>query len=201
MTLLGHGFCCDSVPGFNFEFSYRNTCAVHMVEKYYSIYDLKKRSFKTLPICWEMLYEDLREIMDFDSTICKLWLGEYEFKFHDWQEARESSIYWYHLDNCLKAIKIYTCSCLFDTLVILTFLKIQCHEEIINKFNETFTQKVFSISLDHTINLMMICVESLGSFLFLFSLSINVLWTQLLNCIVRNVLENLYQNVKIIYQL
>ena len=105
------------------------------------------------------------------------------------------------LDNCLKAIKIYTCSCLFDTLVVLTFLKIQCHEEIINKFNETFTQKTFSISLDHTINRMMICVESLGSFLFLFSLSINVLWTQLLNCIVRNVLENLYQNVEIIYQL
>ena len=96
MTLFGHRFCCDSVPGFNFEFSYRNTCAVHMVEKYYSIYDLKKRYFKTLPICWEMLYEDLREIMDSDPTICKLWLGEYEFKFHDWKEARESSIYWYH---------------------------------------------------------------------------------------------------------
>ena len=40
-----------------------------------------------------MLYEDLREIMDSDPTICKLWLGEYEFKFHDWKEARESSIY------------------------------------------------------------------------------------------------------------
>ena len=71
------------------------------------------------------------------------------------------------LDNCLKPRKIYTCSCLFDTLVVLKFFKIQCHEEIINKFNETFKQKIFFIRLDHTINHAMICIECLGSFLFL----------------------------------
>ena len=34
---------CDSIPRFNFEFGYRNTCTVYMGEKYYSISDLKKK--------------------------------------------------------------------------------------------------------------------------------------------------------------
>ena len=71
------------------------------------------------------------------------------------------------LDNCLKPRNIYTCSCLFDTLVLLKCFKIQCHEEIINKFNKILKQKIFSISLDHTINRAMNCVECLESFLFL----------------------------------
>ena len=34
---------CYSIPRFNFEFGYRNTCTVYMGEKYYSISDLKKK--------------------------------------------------------------------------------------------------------------------------------------------------------------
>lgn len=30
--------------------------------------------------------------MDFYPTIWKLWLGEYDFKFRDWHEARKPSI-------------------------------------------------------------------------------------------------------------
>lgn len=30
--------------------------------------------------------------MDFYPTICELWLGEYDFKFRDWQKARKPSI-------------------------------------------------------------------------------------------------------------
>ena len=71
------------------------------------------------------------------------------------------------INNSLKPRKIYTCSSLFDTLVVLKFLKIQCHEEIINKFNEMFKQMIFSISLDHTINRAMICTECLRAFLCL----------------------------------
>ena len=32
----------------------------------------------------EMLFEDLRKIMDFDQTICELWLGECDNKFCEW---------------------------------------------------------------------------------------------------------------------
>lgn len=71
------------------------------------------------------------------------------------------------INNSLKPRKIFTCSSLFDTLVMLKFLKIQCHEEIINKFNEMFKQRIFSISLDHTINRAMICTQCLRAFLCL----------------------------------
>ena len=70
-------------------------------------------------------------------------------------------------DNCLKPRKIYTYSSLFGTLAVLKFFKIQCHEEIINKFNEIFEQRIFSVSLDHTIHRAMICTECLGAFLCL----------------------------------
>ena len=82
-------FYCDPIPGCIFESGYRNTCTVPMVEKYYSIFDLKKKDPLKLCQYAEMLFEDLREIMEFDLIISELWMQEYEFKFRHWKEPRE----------------------------------------------------------------------------------------------------------------
>ena len=42
-----------------------------------------------------MLFEDLREIMEFDPIISELWMQEYEFKFRRWKEPREFLVYLY----------------------------------------------------------------------------------------------------------
>ena len=48
----------------------------------------------------EILFEDLREVIDYNETILELWMEEYYFRHIGWQEGTQYSISLYDCIQC-----------------------------------------------------------------------------------------------------
>ena len=95
-------YYCDEIPGCDGTHGFRANCTICMVTRFYCLNELNQINNIPLKLLEyaEMLFEDLKEICDYDATISQLWMKDYGFRFVD---SREGTTFGISLYDCIDS--------------------------------------------------------------------------------------------------